>query len=100
MIEDSNGDPREMMFGQGKPREKMVQVTNPLIQRRLKYKNCCGHIDNQRATVAARRHIMTFARDLYYRPAKKEGLISKFKNLFGRKNKFNGGNKYESTGKF
>ncbi len=91
MVEDSKGDPREFV-NVGVPGE--IDVS--LIQRRLKYKNCCGHIDNQRNTLMAKRHILAFVRDLCNRPAKKEGLISKFKNLFSRKNKFNG-SKYEST---
>ena len=73
-------------------------MVNPLIKRRLKYKNCCGHIDSQRATFMAKHHILSFVRDLFYRPAKREGLIGKFKNLFGRKHKINRGNKYESIG--
>ena len=84
MVEDSSS-PQYTFTNDHSGDEGYHPVQNPLIQRRLKYKNCCGHPDNQRATFMAKRHIISFARDLYNRPAKKEGLISKFKNLFGRK---------------
>ncbi len=73
MVEDSKGDPREFV-NVGVPGE--IDVS--LIQRRLKYKNCCGHPDNQKAMIAAKKHVFKFCRDLFERLAKKVSLAKKF----------------------
>lgn len=61
---------------------------NKTVQVPVKYKHCCGHIDNQRRAVMIRRYMDGFLARLFNQgQGKKKSKLRKIINLFGRDKK-------------
>ncbi len=69
-----------MILGKDEPVDTMMTKVP------LKYKHCCGNIDNQRMMAAVRRHISRTIYDVMHGP-KKVSNLRRIVNLFKREEK-------------